>query len=192
MKQLFVGIDPSLTSTGLFLLTKKDNEQYQYDYAQIDTKPKDFNSSIERCLYIADIIVSLIKQHTNDSTLRLVVCQDYFVGRQQGAVIQLAELGTLIRYKILKEEYPLTIASPKTIKKFVTGTGNAKKQLMMQTVFEKWNYKASTDNLADACGMSRFAQFLCDLWDKNVMINEKKDLDFLAKYLTKDCIIKIK
>lgn len=192
MKQLFVGIDPSLTSTGVFLLLKKQNGQYQYDYAQIDTKPKDFKSSIERCLYIADVIVSLIKQNLTEAELKLVVCQDYFVGRQQGAVIQLAELGTLIRFKILLENYPLTIAPPKTIKKFITGTGNAKKQLVMQSVYERWGYKASTDNLADACGMSRFAQFVCGIWSGKNHVELNKENDFLIKYLTEDCIIKIK
>ena len=61
--------------------------------------------------------------------------------------------------------YPIIVVAPKKIKKFVTNNGNAPKQLMINTVFKKWGYKASTDNLADACGMAHFSRFICDIWD---------------------------
>lgn len=195
MKQLFVGIDPSLQSTGLYFYSRQGEfGQYKYNkptYAQIDTKPKDFPNSINRCLYIADLIVQLIQQQlTEDTVVRLVVCQDYFVGRSHGAVISLAQLGTMIRYKILLKGFPLCVVPPKTVKKFVTGNGNAKKQQMMQAVLNKWGFKASTDNLADACGMSKFAQFITQLWSNNIAL-DKKQLNGFQKYLTKQCLIKI-
>lgn len=195
MKQIFVGIDPSLQSTGLYFYARQgvfgNYIYHQPQYAQIDTKPKDFPNSINRCLYIADLIVQLIQEKLDDdSFVKLVVCQDYFVGRTQGTVIQLAELGTMIRYKILVKQFPLCVVPPKTVKKFVTGNGNAKKQQMMEAVLERWNFKASTDNLADACGMSRFAQFMTQLWQNNLVL-EKKQLSGFQKYLTKQCLIKI-
>ena len=192
---MFIGIDPSLQSTGLYFYQRQGQfGNYKYSqptYAQIDTKPKDFPNSINRCLYIASLIVQLIEQKIDDNTeVKLVVCQDYFVGRSQGAVISLAQLGTMIRYKILLKGFPLCVVPPKTIKKFVTGNGNAKKQQMMQTVLNRWGYKASTDNLADACGMSKFAEFITQLWNKNLVL-EKKQLSGFQKYLTKQCLIKI-
>lgn len=192
---MFIGIDPSLQSTGLYFYQRYGQfGNYKYSqptYAQIDTKPKDFPNNINRCLYIASLIVQLIEQKIDDNTkVKLVVCQDYFVGRSQGAVISLAELGTMIRYKILLKGFPLCVVPPKTIKKFVTGNGNAKKQQMMQTVFNRWGYKASTDNLADACGMSKFAEFITQLWNENLVL-EKKQLSGFQKYLTKQCLIKI-
>lgn len=195
MKQLFIGIDPSLQSTGLYFYGRSGQfgkyKYYEPNYSQIDTKPKDFPNSINRCLYIADLITQLIEQKINDETIvKLVVCQDYFVGRSHGAVIALAQLGTMIRYKILLKKYPLCVVPPKTVKKFVTGNGNAKKQQMMQTVLNRWNFKASTDNLADACGMSKFAQFITELWNGNLILS-KKELDGFEKYLTKQCLIKI-
>lgn len=196
MKQLFVGIDPSLRSTGLYLYKRTGQfPNYTYEqpfYAQLDTKSKDFPNSINRCLYIASLIDQLILDNLDQQTkISLIVCQGYFVGRQQGVVIQLAELGALIRYKILiQRQYPLCIVPPKTVKKFVTGNGNAKKQQMMQTVLQKWNFKASTDNLADACGMSRFAQFITQLWSKNIVLS-KKQLNGFQQYLTNQCVVKI-
>lgn len=195
MKQMFIGIDPSLQSTGLYFYCRQgqfDNYIYHKpQYAQIDTKPKDFPNSINRCLYIADLIVELVQDYLDDNTVvKLVVCQDYFVGRSHGAVISLAQLGTMIRYKILLKGFPLCVVPPKTVKKFVTGNGNAKKQQMMQTVMNRWGFKASTDNLADACGMSKFAQFITQLWDNNLVL-EKKQLSGFEKYLTRKCLIKI-
>lgn len=195
MKQMFIGIDPSLQSTGLYFYCRQGQfGNYVYhnpQYAQIDTKPKDFPNSINRCLYIADLIVELVQDYLDDNTVvKLVVCQDYFVGRSHGAVISLAQLGTMIRYKILLKGFPLCVVPPKTVKKFVTGNGNAKKQQMMQTVMNRWGFKASTDNLADACGMSKFAQFITQLWDNNLVL-EKKQLSGFEKYLTRKCLIKI-
>lgn len=187
MSKLFVGIDPSLTSTGLYFYHRK-NDQQKFDFAQIDTKPTMFTSSINRCLYISDIIDSVLKQQTNE--IGLIVCQDYFVGRQKGVVIQLAELGTLIRYKLLLKGYPLCVVSPKTNKKFVTGNGNAKKAKMISEVYRRWNYKASTDNLADACGMAHFAQYIYDLWEGKFELTKQEQKNYY-KYLTKDCLIKI-
>ena len=190
MKKIFVGIDPSLTSTGLYMFNRQGNEQKPI-FAQIDTKPTMFNGSINRCLYISDIIDNVIAQNiSNENEIGLIVCQDYFVGRQQGVVIQLAELGTIIRYKLLLKGYPLCVVSPKTNKKYVTGNGNAKKQKMIQEVQSKWGFKASTDNLADACGMAHFAEFVYRLWNGEENIN-KQDFKTYYKYLTKDCLIKI-
>lgn len=195
MKQFFVGIDPSLQSTGLYFFGRDGQfPNYTYEtpiYAQIDTKPKDFPNSINRCLYIADLIVQLIQEQIgDDSKVSLVVCEDYFVGRSHGAVISLAELGTMIRYKILLNKYPLCVVPPKTVKKFVTGNGNAKKQQMMDTVLQRWGFKASTDNLADACGMSKFAEFITQLWNSNISLDKTQLVSF-QKYLTKKCLIEI-
>lgn len=185
-KDVFVGIDPSLSSTGLYII-KDDGDKYW----QIDTKPKDYVSSINRCLYISDIIVSQLKKNTDYlSNIRLITIQDYFSGRQPGVVIQLAQLGTLIRYKLLKYGLPIIVAAPKKIKKFVTNNGNAKKQLMMKTVYQKWGFKASTDNLADACGMAHFSKYIYDIWNGRQNLSQE-DKQFFKFYLNDKCILKI-
>ena len=188
MNKVYIGIDPSLSSTGLYIVDKKNNRDR---YWQIDTKPKDYVSTLNRCLYISDVILSAIDQVVQDDMeIGLITIQDYFSGKQQGVVIDLAQLGTLIRYKLLLRGYPLIVAAPKKIKKFVTGNGNANKQLMMQTVLQRWGYRASTDNLADACGMAHFSQFVYGIWNGD-QLDSKQDQQFFRIYLTKQCMLKI-
>lgn len=186
MSELFVGIDPSLTSTGLYI--KSTNGDLHW---QIDTKPKDFNGSINRCVYISNIIVQAIQQNIQDKNdVKLITIQDYFSGRQPGVVIQLAQLGTIIRYQLLKRGYPIIVAAPKKIKKFVTGNGNAKKDLMIKTVFQRWGYRAITDNLADACGMAYFSNYIYDVWYGKQILSDQ-DKSFFKVYLNQNCILKI-
>lgn len=42
---------------------------------------------------------------------------------------------------------------PTTLKKFVTGKGNAEKSLMIREVYKRWGFDAADDNQADAVGL---------------------------------------
>lgn len=186
MSDVFIGIDPSLTSTGLYILKQK-----QQKYWQIDTKSKDYVSLLSRCIYIADVILQAIQQVVGEEDdVKLVTIQDYFIGRQQGVVIDLAQLGTIIRYKMLMRDFKIITAAPKKIKKFVTGNGNSTKQQMMDAVYLKWNYKASTDNLADACGMAYFAKYVWGIWNGTQQLSNEQ-MKFYSVYLNDKCLLKI-
>ena len=185
MGNVFVGIDPSLSSTGLYIITENQNKHWQ-----IDTKSKDYISLLNRCLYISDVIIDAIEQVSSKENVNLITIQDYFIGRQQAVVLDLAQLGTLIRYKLLLKGYPLITASPKKIKKFVTGNGNAGKPQMMDAVFQRWGYKASTDNLADACGMAHFSQYVWSIWNGTQQLTDQQK-KFYQVYLTNNCLLKI-
>jgi hypothetical protein len=52
--------------------------------------------------------------------------------------------------------YP-TVVAPSMLKKFVTGTGNAKKDQMMMATYKKWGFEAKTNDEADAYGLARVA-----------------------------------
>ncbi len=58
---------------------------------------------------------------------------------------------------MFKKNVNFKIIAPGTLKKFVTGDGRAKKDLMLLKVYKKWGVEFSDDNLADAYGLARHA-----------------------------------
>ncbi len=70
-----------------------------------------------------------------------------------------------------KKEVPFKVVAPGTLKKFVTGDGRAKKDLMLLKVYKKWGVEFDDDNLADAYSLARFA--LEDFNNGNKTVPEK-------------------
>lgn len=186
--KLFVGIDPSLTGTGVFLLYGD-----KYDGKIIKTVPSKFSCSISRCDYISELIINFIDEKLKMGLdLSMICSEDYFTGINGGTVIQLAELSTLIRYKILKRGFPFAVVAPKKLKKFVTGNGNSKKNVMLKAVFKKWEYDLSDDNIADASGLANFAKKVYMIHnDSNSVELLQYEKDVFREYMDKDCLIKL-
>ena len=63
----------------------------------------------------------------------------------------------------MSKGFPLVVAAPKKLKKYVTSNGNAPKNLMIKTVYKRWGYDVSTDNIADASGLANFAKVVYQL-----------------------------
>ena len=56
--------------------------------------------------------------------------------------------------------YP-TISAASTIKKFVTGKGNTKKDQMPLAVYKKWGFEHPDTNVVEAYGMAQLARAVC-------------------------------
>lgn len=65
------------------------------------------------------------------------------------------ELGACIRMKLHEIEMPFIEVQPTSLKKFVTGKGNAKKDLMLLGVYKRWDFDTNDDNEADAYGLAQ-------------------------------------
>lgn len=89
----------------------------------------------------------------------LVVIEDYALGFR-GAVMALMEQGSVIRNKLWEQGLQFIELSPKTLKKFIAGTGNATKEDMISSIARKWGFTAKDDNEADAYGLARLGQAL--------------------------------
>ena len=145
----FLGLDLSLTGTGVFAL--KGAEIFPHE---IKTKPDEFKHSLARVEHIADKVVAYVNNYKPD----LIVVEDYFTGRNPRAVIQLCELGTMVRYKVLLNGNPILTVAPTQLKKFVLGKGNGAKELVLKGVYKKWAVDVSSNNLADACTLAFMAR----------------------------------
>jgi len=67
----------------------------------------------------------------------------------------LVELGTAARFACLTEDYPVVEVAPASLKKFVSGKGNVKKENILLDVYKRWKFSAPTNNVADAYVLGR-------------------------------------
>ena len=198
--EIFVGIDPSLNSTGLCLQFYEDNKMVKdifyiikpnkltkteqvaqhtlihFDYVlynKIDLNMyKDNNLFYEYWKTVNMIsIVKKIKECIYDNIqgrkqYKLYIVQEgisYGSSARTKSVFDLAGLNYMIRNEFIeKENIAFFIAPPTHIKKFATGIGNCKKELIIE-LFKSVEPKLAeklpkVDDIADAYYMSKFAR----------------------------------
>ena len=156
----YLGLDLSLSSTGFFLL-KDDGTNKN---CTIVTKPEEYPNLVRRVEKIADTILDLIK----GEDVKLTLMENFFIGQHAHAVIGLAALGTMVRYKLSKNGYSYVSAEPSKIKKFETGKGMAKKDVMLKYVFKNHSFDTNSNDIADACA----AAYLCKSYAEYLMGNK--------------------
>lgn len=199
--EYFVGIDPSINSTGICIqkcdddlnliredfiiltherkLTKREiiaresilNFNYEfYDYEDLKTyKEYGDNHLLEwwktsNMISCADKIFHIVREFTKDNPRNInIVIEGISYGSsiRTRSVFDLAGLNYLIREKFLnKEGIVLTIATPSEIKKFASGNGNCKKEIMVslfKNSHEDLKIIPKIDDISDAWFMSNFA-----------------------------------
>lgn len=147
----FAGIDQSLSGTGLVVIDQKHNIVAQ---KLIASDPK--RDIAERIFNIYNNIVAGLLPY-NEGLARIGM-EGLSTGKLSRSLTDLAGLYHYIRVEFMTcGLLPLTtIVSPGEIKKFVTGKGNAKKDLMLLKVYKKWGEEFDDDNLCDAYCLARY------------------------------------
>lgn len=138
-----LGIDPSLTNFAIVSSSSR---------LVIKSKAK----GPERLIEIREALREVVEAHNG---IEVVAVEGYSFG-SPGRAHAAGELGGVIRVLLYELLGPgrVYLVPPSTLKKFVTGKGNSKKNEILKAVFQKWGEDFSDDNLADAYGLLRFAQ----------------------------------
>jgi crossover junction endodeoxyribonuclease RuvC len=145
-----IGIDPS-SKTGLVVLSE-DSEFY---FAHEITTTK---VGFPRLKFFEDATAKLLSTYPP----KLVVIEGYAHGGKFSNSFQY-EIGTVIRMMMYKANIPWVDIPPTSLKSIITGGGAASKGKMMLEVFKRWGFDASTDNIADAYGLSRIGKAILGL-----------------------------
>lgn len=145
---IFVGIDPSLTGTGIIVLDQDDCIMFQ---KLVTTDPKD---PIEKRLIEILENISFIP---NIVRLQKVYMEGPAFASQGNAVLQMGAIHFLIRIFLYKHGVNFKIIAPPTLKKFHTGHGQTKKPEILKKVEETLGVKFKNHNIADAYGLARMA-----------------------------------
>lgn len=168
-----LGADLSLTGTGLVVLTDgKVTFQKLIKSKPQGDKPKD---ELQR-------LIGIIRQVKVEG-IDLVVVEGIAFGiRKTTSLAQLSALNYLVRMQCWEHSVPFVIVSPNTLKKFITGKGNAEKDQIMLAVYKRWKFMPDNSDIADAYGLARIG--LCMLDCNQIITNEQKEcLQLLKKQL---------
>lgn len=152
-----VGIDPSLSSSGLCLLRINHENSVVSKNIKPEKSPADYETRFERYNEIHDQIVKFV----SDSKPNLIVIEGYSFGSRGRSMFDLAELGGLIRNSIIGAGHPLIEVSPPRLKKFVY-KGNASKDVAHEKMKEEVDFfnGVSQEDQLDAAIASLFGLYL--------------------------------
>ena len=142
----FFGLDFAYANNGFIQLDKDANIVKQ----EVITTTKR-NSDEERLIYLRDYISVLIT--SND----IVYLEGLSYASQGQAKAQMGAVHYVTRIFLLENDIKYKIVTPTELKKFVTGKGQCKKDLILLNVFKKWGVEFDNADLADAYGLARMA-----------------------------------
>lgn len=86
----------------------------------------------------------------------LVAIEGYSCG-SVGKWFDIGEGGGVVKLMLYELGIPVIIIPPKSLKRFVTGNGCAKKEQVIREVEKKYGVKTEDDNIADAVGLAQVA-----------------------------------
>jgi crossover junction endodeoxyribonuclease RuvC len=142
----FVGVDLSLTETGVVVLDRSFKILHKELIKTIST------INIEaRILEIRD---GVIKFFNKDSIIYL---EGLSFGSRGQSMLELAGLHYFVRAHLYQNNHDFKLIPPTVLKKFITGKGNCKKELMLLKVYKRFGIEFDNNNLCDAYSLARLA-----------------------------------
>lgn len=177
----YVGIDPSITNTGMVILdsegnlvrcvNSKDHKVSKSKFASLDT--------IERYAQIADYVTTeLAFTHKSPEAAEFrIVYEDYAYDATHKAY-SLAEFNGILKYMLSElGNVQCTLVAPTIVKRFATGNGGAGKEAMMLQAQQECKSMADQSNdVCDAFFMAKMSVYRHDA-DKAI------DMDAGNKFL---------
>ena len=156
---IFVGIDPSVTNTGVVVLNEKGSLVLCFDGKTAYTEKK-YEYDIDRYKTQADYIVSNLKS-INANTISIAY-EDYAFNSVHMA-FTLGEYGGILKVKLLEAfNTGILLVAPMSNKKFATDYGYADKNLMMEQAGKECpELIGKSDDICDAYFLAKYA------WYKN-------------------------
>lgn len=168
---IVVGIDPSLTGTGIIVLrngelgkaltTKNEPklgtiERVRRIYEQINNVIENLATYSSAAYFAANCLESppLSPKKIQWEPPSLIVIEGFSYGSKGRGVFDIAYLGWRIREELeryrTEDDIPWLEVSPSQVKQFATGKGNANKEIVLQQVYKRWGVEFNDNNQADA------------------------------------------
>ncbi len=204
-----IGIDPSLSGTGLYycedfkdksslLITTKKDSFKSKDELIIKNKAKKQTSlelvdrfKREYKIY-KDVLTFLIINKPN------IICIEGYAFMGSNLAVQAEVMGIIglaINKYLLNNKCDLFVITPQAVKKYITGKGSGKKQMIIKEVYKKYNIDIDNDNIADAYVISQIASdikyIIKNKKFRNGMLSYEKEV-FKGMFSLKDILKNIK
>ena len=150
-----VGIDPSLSGTGVCRIRPEDAEPITFDL--IDSKPipnAGYIDTLVRMRNIAGRVIRAARVGMEEGDVLVVIMEGPIFGQSTGQYHTRAGLWWIL-YHLLEKLGAFVIIEPTRLKRYVTGKGNAPKDVVFSTVVRNFPHLGIMDNnIADAIGLA--------------------------------------
>ena len=177
-----IGLDLSLTATGITILSKKKRI-----YSGVIKSKPDGKRPIDEFVRLQGIVKSI--RHTIATYLEkdgksphLVVIENMAFGvRNATALTQLAGLNYLVREMCFQEKWRFILVAPMTLRKFITGSGKSDKNVMLLEIFKHYGESFFNDNEADSFGLAQIGLLFSP--GASLSVSSKRIMDMIATQL---------
>lgn len=141
-----IGIDPSIRNTAVVVLAPDASvlESFLISTSGLDT--------VDAMIKVADEIVAKVREHAGAA----VFIESPAYGSFGQAVAQMSGLAYVIRTALRRAGVSYRDVAPTTVKKFACGSGRAKKNLVIKSVYSRFGFDTDDDNIADAYAIARY------------------------------------
>ncbi len=143
-----MGLDISATHPAIAVLEAPQGAPVCLFEDEFHSKKK----GLDRALEIGDWVHAEIERWKPDA----VAIEGYGYENHHN-LVTLVEVGTVVRLMVKLAGCQWMEASPNSIKKLVTGKGNAEKAKVMLELFKRWQLDPKTNNTGDAMGAGMVA-----------------------------------
>jgi len=178
-KIISAGFDLSLTGTGVIVL---ENDKIVKQHL-IKSKPTPDGTPKDEVLRILKIVDEIEKIVGIFKPEVAVIEGLAFMVRNATALVQLSALNYMIRSMLITYDTPFVIVAPTSLKKFVTGNGGAKKDVMLIETFKRWGVTLLDDNICDSFGLAQIGLALKGGVCKKIGQKQEEVLSLLKKQL---------
>jgi crossover junction endodeoxyribonuclease RuvC len=144
----YIGLDLAFSNNG-FCCIDQDGNIIQQEV--IVSKPIGEDES--RLIFLSEKICNLIENLNPES----VCIEGLSFGSKGQSISQIGALHYLVRIFLYKKKIKYQILTPSQLKKFITGVGNCKKELMLLKTYKKFGVEFDDNNLCDAYGLAQVA-----------------------------------
>lgn len=135
-----MGIDASLTATGVAILSKGKIKHF------VLSPPKGMDRGAARLFWFYHEFTELLARYKPV----FVAIEGYSFGSKNGREA-LGELGGILRMALFNANREPLVVPPTSLKTFATGSGNAPKDQVMMQAYKRWGIETGNNNECDAC-----------------------------------------
>lgn len=168
IEPMFVGVDPSISNTGVVVLDSKGEVRGSFNskHRKDKTKKSTAHQDLIRYEEIASFVAESVKASCGD--VRPIIAYENYSFNSINYSFTLGELGGVLKLRLIQEFENLVLVEPLRVKKFATGLTGADKDKMItaakqETVhFETLSRKAMTSDICDAYFLAKIAWYIGD------------------------------
>jgi crossover junction endodeoxyribonuclease RuvC len=145
-----IGLDLSLTGTGIVVL-RDSRIVYQ---ELVTTKPG--TTDMQRIITIMNQITEVLTTYAGPDCLVVIEGPSY--GSNTSSIHTLGKLAGVVELSLVLRNITYLIVPPTSLKKLITGKGNAKKEQMLLQIYKKYGIEFHDNNLADAFALCKWGE----------------------------------